>query len=378
MRKKKLTFLLSVRFLLIFLFVFYSFVLLAQQPQKHTDYCHFTGTINGNLPIVMDLIQDGKEYFGSYYYKKYNLPINLNGKVNTQGEIELYSLDDEGYKDEIIIGKINQNTFVGTWKNKDKTKVFPVSLVENYSESVSFEFISTKDSTKLFKDRKDTPQATFSDVIVEAKQVPQGSNLAKIKELLKNYQSVKTEEISQTAKETIENSKKSFFKEYLEVNKEQDEEYLYAANWVSQSNAEIVFNDEYFATIAFSNYMYMGGAHGISNKTYLVIDVKNGKEIKLKDIFDSKGLAILEKKMIKKAYLYTGFENPVSLQDAGYLVDKIEVTDNFSLSAKGITFVYQPYEIAPYAAGMPSFLFTWEELKGVVKADSSVKSLMKK
>lgn len=378
MRKKKLFHSLFICSLFIFLFISSTLPLFAQKAQINTDYCHFKGTINGNLPIIMDLIQNGDSYSGTYYYTKYNLPINLEGKVNKKGEIELFTMDNEGKKTEFITGKINQNTFVGSWKNKDKTKNLPISLVEDYSKSIAFNFVFIKDSLKLFKNRKETPQATFSEVIVEVKQVPQGSNLSKIKELLQKYQSVQNEKTSQTARQTIENSKKSFFKEYLETNQDQDEEYLYAANWVNESNANIIFNDNYFATIAFSNYMYLGGAHGMFGEAYLVIDTKNGKELKLNDIFDKQSLATLEKKMIKKAYAYTGFENPVSLQDAGYLVDKIEVTDNFSITAKGITFVYQPYEIAPYAAGMPAFLFTWEELKDLIKADSPVKSLIKK
>lgn len=365
---------------ILYLCVFFHSSLFAQKSETttKTDYCHFTGTINGNLPIVMDLIQNGATYSGSYYYTKYNSPISLQGQTNKKGEIELFVMNDEGEKTEFITGKINQNTFVGNWKNRDKTKNLPISLVEDYSKSINFSIISIKDSVKLFKNRKETPQATFSDVIIEVKQVPQGSNLSKIKEILKKHQSVQNESSSQTAKQTIENNKKSFFKEYLEVNKDQDEDYLYAANWVNQNDIEVIFNDNYFATLSFSNYQYLGGAHGMYGETYLVIDTKNGKEIKLNDIFDKQSIATLEKRMLKKAYAYTGFENAVSLQDAGYLVDKIEVTDNFSLTAKGITFVYQPYEIAPYAAGMPSFLFTWEELKDLIKTDSSVNSLIKK
>ncbi|AFM04313.1 Protein of unknown function (DUF3298) [Bernardetia litoralis DSM 6794] len=378
MREKKLinSSFLPVLFLF-FVLQFLTFSLFAQNPKNNTDYCHFKGTINGNLPIIMDLIQNGDSYSGSYYYTKYNLPINLEGKVNKKGEIELFTMDNQGEKTEFITGNINQNAFVGNWKNKDKSKTLSISLVEDYSKSIAFDFISIKDSIKLFKNKKVTPQATFSDVIVEIKQVPQGSNLSKIKELLKKYQSTENKGSSQSAKQTIENHKKSFFKEYLDVNKDQDEDYLYAANWVNESSASVIFNDNYFATLSFSNYQYLGGAHGMYGENFLVIDIKNGKEIRLSDIFDKQSLATLEKKMIKKAYTYTGFEDAKSLQDAGYLVDKIEVTENFSLNAKGITFVYQPYEIAPYAAGMPEFLFTWEELKDLMKTDASVRSLMK-
>ena len=366
-----------------FLATFYYSTTFAQKSQStiKTDYCHFEGTINGNLPIVMDLIQNGNSYEGTYYYEKYNSPINLEGKVNAKGEIELFTMDAEGEKIEFITGNINKNTFIGSWNNKDKTKTLPISVVENYSKSVVFSFIAIKDSVKLFKNKKETPQATFSDMIVEVKQVPEGGNLSKIKEVLKKYQSNLVSGYSEGVKtkvNNVEENKKVFFEEYLEANKDLEEEYFYSANWNNQSSIEVVFNNNYFATLSFSNYQYTGGAHGISGKSYLAIDIKNGKEIKLNDIFDRNSLATLEKRMIKKAHAYTGFANSTSLKDAGYLVDKIEITDNFSLTAKGITFVYQPYQIAPYAAGLPSFLFTWEELKDLVKMDSPVRSLLKK
>ena len=365
------------QFVFSFLFTFSLSLLFLTSAfcQNNTDYCHFTGTINGNLPIAMDLTQNGKIYSGSYYYTKYNLPINLEGKVNAKGEIELVVMDNEGKKIEFIVGKINQNTFIGNWYNKDKSKKLPVSVIEDYSKSISFNFFSVKDSIKLFKNKKNSPQGVFSDEIIEVKQVPQGSNLSKIKELVRKQQKITT---SQTPKQIIENNKKSFFKEYIDLNKDQEEEYLYAANWSNENTASIVFNDNYFATLSFSNYQFSGGAHGMYGESYLVIDIKNSEKITLNSIFDKTSLSILEKRILKKAYIYTSSENATSLQDAGYLVDKIPPTENFSLTALGITFVYQPYEIAPYAAGLPTFSFTWDELKDIIKADSPVNSLIKK
>lgn len=360
-----------------FLIVVYAFSVAAQKPQTsiQTDYCHFKGTINGNLPIIMDLIQNENTYSGSYYYTKYNSPINLEGKVNNKGEIELFVMNDEGEKIEFITGRINKNTFIGNWKNKDKSKILAVSLTEDYSKSISFNIIALKDSTKLIKNKKQSPQAIFSEVLLEVNQVPQGSNLAKIKELVQKKQNLTS---SKTAKQVVEKNKNDYFKEYLEANKEFDQEYAYMANWERQSNVNVLFNDNYFVTLAFSVYQYSGGAHGGYSENFLIIDTKNGKEVKLNDIFDKTSLSTLQKRILKKAYAYTNSENATSLEDAGYLVDKIDVTENISLNSRGITFVYQQYEIAPYAAGMPAFFFTWEEIKDIIKTDSPVNELIKK
>ena len=44
------------------------------------------------------------------------------------------------------------------------------------------------------------------------------------------------------------------------------------------------------------------------------------------------------------------------------------------LDNQGVTFIYQPYEIAPYAAGMPSFTIPYDSIKPFLTAD--VKSLI--
>jgi hypothetical protein len=33
------------------------------------------------------------------------------------------------------------------------------------------------------------------------------------------------------------------------------------------------------------------------------------------------------------------------------------------MTEKGVEFLYQPYEIAPYAAGMPSFTLSYQDIR---------------
>ncbi|MBO7378962.1 MAG: DUF3298 domain-containing protein, partial [Bacteroidales bacterium] len=49
----------------------------------------------------------------------------------------------------------------------------------------------------------------------------------------------------------------------------------------------------------------------------------------------------------------------------GYLFEDavLDLPDNFFFTPKGITFVFQQYEIAPYAMGLISVTLTWDELQ---------------
>ncbi|MBO6013769.1 MAG: DUF3298 domain-containing protein, partial [Bacteroidales bacterium] len=48
----------------------------------------------------------------------------------------------------------------------------------------------------------------------------------------------------------------------------------------------------------------------------------------------------------------------------------LDLPDNFFFTPKGITFVFQQYEIAPYAMGLISVTLTWDELQPLLPDDS--------
>ncbi len=387
MKNKNLTKSFAALSLLSFLALFYSISLFAQQDlsTRNSNYYHFVGTINGDLPIVMDLVEIDDKFSGSYYYTEYNQPIFINGEKNKEGEIELFVTDYEGNITEFITGDITEVSFLGKWKNKDKTKTLPIVLKEDYSKSVFFTFTAMEDSLVLQKDNSENPRAFFFNVIVETNQVPKGSNLKKIKETLNTYQLFENEDKSLSVSKIVEDNKEKFFAEYQNELKEgfeytEDKDinsFTYLPNWSIQSDIDVVYNENHFATLAFNYYQYMGGAHGMYGVTYLVLDTKTGNQMKLEDIFDKDALAILSQKMEEMAYAYVGVTDATSLEDAGYFVDKLEVTDNFSVTGRGITFLYQPYEIGAYAIGTPTFSFSWREIKDLIKKNSPVRSLIK-
>ena len=71
-----------------------------------------------------------------------------------------------------------------------------------YKKSEEFSKTYLKEMfSKLVKNKKESPQAVFSEVLVEVNQVPQGSNLAKIKELVQKKQNLNS---SKTLKQILE------------------------------------------------------------------------------------------------------------------------------------------------------------------------------
>ena len=60
-----------------------------------------------------------------------------------------------------------------------------------------------------------------------------------------------------------------------------------------------------------------------------------------------------------------------SPSEAGYEFpnDTFALNDNFSIGAKGITFLYNTYEIALYADGPTELFLTYHEIKDLLKPD---------
>jgi len=122
---------------------------------------------------------------------------------------------------------------------------------------------------------------------------------------------------------------------------------------------------------------YTGGAHGTYITTYLNINLKNGKQIRLDDLFtsgyESKLTDILLTQLMK--------DNKVSkkeeLEDMGYfLTGELTPTSNFFIDNKGITFCYNIYEIAPYSMGITEIKLSFDSLKDLLKEETPINNLL--
>lgn len=114
---------------------------------------------------------------------------------------------------------------------------------------------------------------------------------------------------------------------------------------------------------------YTGGAHPSTVCHFLNYDPVSGNEITLDDVlkegYEDRLLAMLTNKLLK----YAGAANIDELHEIGYLIfgDDMHITKNVKLGKEGISFLYNRYEIAPYAMGETTLQLTYNELKDLLK-----------
>ena len=119
----------------------------------------------------------------------------------------------------------------------------------------------------------------------------------------------------------------------------------------------------YLATIDY----YEGGAHGINQLITFNFDIATGKQMTLADIFAPGYESQLKNTLLKALKSKTGLNFMNELKDAGYLYSMdIFPSENFILNDETITFVYNPYEIAPYEVGSIELIITYSEVSQIL------------
>ncbi len=360
---------------------------------KKGFYKHLKGTI-GDYPVTMDLVKNvvnsDREaveswagFNGYYYYDKYQEPIIIYGSLDSTGMIVLEEWSAEGKSAQFRGNLTPEGAFIGTWQDSGKTKTLNVALKEVYTDgAIGFENIEYSDSFRLFDKLKNSPVATFGmDVLVPA-QNTEGVVAAFLKNEIfsnmryenggeevpekplpkKDYTNILLADLQKAQRD-------SFFAYYrssmTDVIADSAAEY-FSENHARTSEMQVLFNEKDLLSIGYSGYAFEGGAHGNYGTTLASYNLVTKKHLTLDDVFKPNYKktvsAALEKALRKKYNL-----NPKETLNQFLFENKIEATNNFAVTRKGILFNYTPYEIAAYAMGEIQLFIPFDDIKAVLK-----------
>ena len=114
-----------------------------------------------------------------------------------------------------------------------------------------------------------------------------------------------------------------------------------------------------YRTYIVEYYTYSGGAHGLNTYTPLVFDCESGLVVR-EDEFFAKGYEEPVAGLIRNK-LFEDYED-LPLFDLG----SIGPNGAFELTKEGVSWYFQPYEIAPYAYGVLSVTIPWADVKAYI------------
>jgi len=168
-------------------------------------------------------------------------------------------------------------------------------------------------------------------------------------------------ELNKSFQVTLENIKKEVSKSGEEAINSAADGYAYSCGYDGTYTCGAIRNG--IITLTLEDYIYLGGAHGMPQRSCIMIDVNKSKTLSLADI-------LLPGKASEDAVVNTindilrinpddyGLFNP----DNKVIADEVFRTDdgkaklnNFYLENGNLVIFFQPYEIGPYAAGFITF-----------------------
>ncbi len=147
------------------------------------------------------------------------------------------------------------------------------------------------------------------------------------------------------------------YQEYLN----EDLEYKVAMTFELDGKGNIYKN---YAVTELPYSTYTGGAHPNYFSLHTNYNLNTGAIIEMEDIVsDSLAFKKVVEKAFEKAIKEKGADADMSL----YFWDKpFYLPANYAITDKGLYFIYNPYEVAPYAFGLTDFTVPYNELEGVI------------
>lgn len=148
--------------------------------------------------------------------------------------------------------------------------------------------------------------------------------------------------------------------DFLSQTENQDYDGILSWEYIASGEFTGLYKD--YTTYTVSKYSYFGGAHGNSWTDALVFDLKDGHVIEEHELFKEDYKPFLSSLLTIHAKADAESSDSLTL-----LVSEIEPNGNFEVSEKCITYIYNPYDIAPYSSGTIRISIPWSELSPILK-----------
>lgn len=201
---------------------------------------------------------------------------------------------------------------------------------------------------------KDTTKATIS--------YPLFQNKALNDYLLKQVFSFFSQEEPPTSYQDVANSFVKGYDEFATENKD------YTHSWYLDINIKPISQFKNYIALAYAHSDYTGGAHGSHNIIYLNFDPIQNKPLTLDSLIEngsSVKLTALGEQIFRKDEKLSATE-PL-IEKYFFENGKFILPLNFYVGKNGLVFLYNAYEIKPYAAGTTELVIPFDQLKGILK-----------
>jgi hypothetical protein len=330
-------------------------------------YKRYTGTVAGKA-VVVHLMKYGNTLQGMYCYTNTGRDIELHDWNDTTRNDGVFFLNETAQED--MPGQngegpswalsIEENTATGTWRSADGKQEYPIELTEDYPEgSVRLDAFWVADSAAL---RPDKPKSSVAKISY-GYLLPKGGKGSFLYDVLRQQvfpKAAASDEPEAVAKSAMA----AYFNDYREENRDAKIEMdsalqSFSFNYTNDEAVYVHYNqDDWLVTELFDAY-YTGGAHGNYGSSYANIDLEQKRVWKLTDIVAD--TAALRPALNDAVIAYFNLKPGQGVAQR-LLTDDVPPTENMYIGSKGLSFVYNPYEIASYADGQVTLFIPYRKI----------------
>lgn len=140
--------------------------------------------------------------------------------------------------------------------------------------------------------------------------------------------------------------------------------------WYDERRVDILYRDPSVISFRLTEKLYTGGAHELATALYVSYSLDRIDRLSMADIFaegSAKQLNELGEKKFREARAIAPGR---SLAEAGFDFPGgyFRLSANFALTAEGVIFRYNPYDVAPYALGETEVALGLGEVKDLIRS----------
>lgn len=327
----------------------------------------FTGSIGNALDLQMKLLREADKLTGSYFYQKVGTKIDLRGTVDQNGNVLLEEFDSAGKQTGVFKGAWKQNAdgiveITGDWTKPNSDKKTAFSL---HQQPVEF----SNGAEIIAKQIKEKNKKLKYEINVVYPQIA-GSTDPNYQKFNNTVRALMTKKVADFKKEMTPSPEDEASAAEGETTPEESN-----GSDVTVSYDVVLAKDDLIAIEFTVSSYYAGAAHPNSYMEVVNFDLKNGKQLKLADLFNP-GTKYLQ---TIAAYCIQELKKQTKGADAALDEDWIqkgaapELTnyDNWTIRKKGLGVTFDSYQVGPYAAGPQSVLVPYSVVKDMVKPDGA-------
>jgi hypothetical protein len=337
-------------------------------PAPETKY--FKGSIGTSLDLQMKLVRTGEQLNGSYFYQKIGSKIDLRGTVDKEGNVLLDEFDQGGKQTGVFKGfwKVEEDGLIGiagNWSKPPGDK----AAANKTAFSVHEEPIALTGGVELVsKQIKENNKKLMYEIAVQYPQLSGGSN--------PNF-----EKFNQTVKASITKKVAGFKKEMAPAEGEEPRpEGSMGSDLTVNYTVELAQDDLISIDFTVGSY-YQGAAHPNAYSEVVNYDLRNGKLLKLSDLFkpDAKFLNVIS------AYCIADLKK--QSKEKGGILDDSSISSgagpslknygSWEIKKRGLGINFDPYQVGPYAAGPQYVLVPYSTLKDLINPEGPIAQFTK-